>query len=166
MPINPVSFITSRMSVKGTWGKKFHRLDPSPHFTFRLTGMRLAARPNPAASKAMAARRVIRVRSSKIGSHLTMGFGIWRFRDNHQENALGRNDDNAAGRRTRALRALCLCGLLHHRTTLRTRRWHPRVSHRPADRRMEARAACRRPGESVLPDDFRGSAAPLFGAWR
>src|SRR4051812_35889060 len=60
--MKPVSFITSRMSVKGVPGKEFQRLEPSPHLTFLLAGSRLAARPSVAASPPSAApARIVRL---------------------------------------------------------------------------------------------------------
>ena len=43
--MNPVSCITSRMSVNFDPWKEFQRFDPNPHFTFLLAGSRSAARP-------------------------------------------------------------------------------------------------------------------------
>ena len=57
--MNPVSRITSRISVNFEPGKKFHRLDPSPHFTLRLAGNRAAARPSTAAINPSIVLRVI-----------------------------------------------------------------------------------------------------------
>src|SRR5438067_10842783 len=59
MPMNPVSRITSRMSVKGTRGKEFHSLAPSAQRTFLLAGRRVAARASVAPRTASAVRRVI-----------------------------------------------------------------------------------------------------------
>ena len=58
IPRNPVSFITSRMSVKGTGGNEFQRLAPSAHFTFLLAGSREAERASVAPKSASAERRV------------------------------------------------------------------------------------------------------------
>src|SRR5580658_3511528 len=57
--MKPVSFITSRMSVKGTRGKKFQRLVPRAHLTLRLAGRRPAVRAMVAASRVTAVRRVM-----------------------------------------------------------------------------------------------------------
>src|SRR5665213_3478251 len=60
--MKPVSFMTSRMSVNGTRGKKFQRLEPSPHLTFLLAGSAPAARVRVAASMPRAVR-LVRVRT-------------------------------------------------------------------------------------------------------
>src|SRR5271157_314457 len=62
--MNPVSCITSRMSVNFDPLKEFQRFDPNPHFTFLLAGSRSAARPRvPAKTPRLAntSRRVIMV---------------------------------------------------------------------------------------------------------
>src|ERR1035441_6026537 len=59
MPMKPVSFMTSRMSVNGTRGNEFHRLAPSAHRTFLLGGRRRAAGASVVAKSANAVRRVI-----------------------------------------------------------------------------------------------------------
>src|SRR3984957_20452664 len=53
-PINPVSCITSRMSVKCEPGKEFHKLEPSAHLTFRFAGSTCAVRANIPASPSKA----------------------------------------------------------------------------------------------------------------
>src|ERR1035438_4889585 len=62
--MNPVSRITSRMSVNFEPLKEFQRFDPNPHFTFLLAGSRSAARPRvPAKTPRVpnTSRRVIMV---------------------------------------------------------------------------------------------------------
>src|SRR5438132_726023 len=70
MPMKPVSFMTSRMSVKGTRGKEFHRLAPRAQRTFLFAGSFVAARARVAASAASADRRVIIVND-------VTPFGVW-----------------------------------------------------------------------------------------
>src|ERR1035437_3493693 len=59
IPMKPVSFMTSRMSVNATRGNEFHRLAPSAHRTFLLAGRRPAARASVVPKRASAVRRVI-----------------------------------------------------------------------------------------------------------
>src|ERR1035437_2551598 len=59
IPMKPVSFMTSRMSVNGTRGNEFHRLAPSAQRTFLLAGRRPAARASVVAKIANEVRRVI-----------------------------------------------------------------------------------------------------------
>src|ERR1019366_7980019 len=59
MPMKPVSFMTSRISVNATRGNEFHRLAPSAHRTFLLAGRRPAARASVVPKRASAVRRVI-----------------------------------------------------------------------------------------------------------
>src|ERR1039457_3424453 len=59
MPVKPVAFMTSSMSVKGTRGNEFHRLAPSAHRMFLLAGRRAAARESVVPRSANAVRRVI-----------------------------------------------------------------------------------------------------------
>src|SRR6185369_4525317 len=68
IPMKPVSFMTSRMSVNGTRGNEFHRLEPSAHCTFLLAGRRSAAR---ARSVEKARRQVRRVMTEQ---HITNRF--------------------------------------------------------------------------------------------
>lgn len=59
-PMKPVSRMTSKMSVKGTGGNEFHRLEPSAHLTFLLAGNRAAVLAIDADKAAIAVRRVMR----------------------------------------------------------------------------------------------------------
>src|ERR1035441_8211299 len=70
MPMKPVSFMTSRMSVNGTRGNEFHRLAPSAHRTFRLAGRRPAARASVVPRSASAVRRVIVNDVTRFGARL------------------------------------------------------------------------------------------------
>src|ERR1039457_1236775 len=77
--MNPVSLMTSRISVNGTRGNEFQRLEPSPHFTFRFAGRREAARASVAASNAKDWRRVIvrkYTRTSPAGCGIAMEYAI------------------------------------------------------------------------------------------
>src|SRR5438128_6119273 len=57
--MKPVSFMMSRMSVKGTRGNEFQRLAPRAQRTFLFTGRREAARDRALAITASAVRRFI-----------------------------------------------------------------------------------------------------------
>src|SRR6476620_11712279 len=57
--MKPVSRMISRISVKGTRGNEFQRLEPSAQRTFLLTGRRLAAWASEPARRVIAVRRVI-----------------------------------------------------------------------------------------------------------
>src|SRR4051794_6115801 len=59
IPMKPVSFMTSSMSVNGTRGNEFHRLAPSAQRTFLFAGKRPAERVSVVARSANAVRRVI-----------------------------------------------------------------------------------------------------------
>src|SRR5258708_26972503 len=59
-----VSVRTSRISVKGTRGKYFHRFEPRPHSAFRFAGRRAAARARVAARRASVWRRVMKDRNA------------------------------------------------------------------------------------------------------
>src|ERR1017187_4807069 len=85
MPMKPVSFMTSRMSVNGTRGNEFHRLAPSAHRTFLLAGRRPAARASAVAKSANAVRRVI---VNDVTRFLARLPGVWP-----EGNASGRRAD-------------------------------------------------------------------------
>src|ERR1035437_7647657 len=74
MPMKPVSFITSRMSVNATRGNEFHRLAPSAHRTFLLAGRRVAARASVVPRSANAVRRVIVNDVTRFARRLP---GVW-----------------------------------------------------------------------------------------
>src|SRR5439155_14271264 len=57
--MKPVSRMISRISVKGTCGNEFQRLEPSAQRTFLLTGRRVAAWAIEPARRVIAVRRVI-----------------------------------------------------------------------------------------------------------
>src|SRR5450759_34457 len=75
IPMKPVSFMTSRMSVKGTRGNEFHRLAPSAHRTFLLAGRRPAARASVVPKRASAVRRVIVTDVTRFARRLPGGGG-------------------------------------------------------------------------------------------
>src|SRR5271156_1483066 len=77
-PTNPVSCITSRMSVKCEPGKEFHKLEPSAHLTFWFAGSCCAARANIPASPNRASLLVITEQRTrhpwKLSSRRVEGF--------------------------------------------------------------------------------------------
>src|ERR1022692_4748990 len=67
--MKPVSRMTSRMSVKGTRGKEFHRLLPSAHLTFLFAGKRAAADTSVALRAARKERRFMDPSYVKTNNH-------------------------------------------------------------------------------------------------
>src|ERR1035437_6373571 len=76
IPMKPVSFMTSRMSVNATRGNEFHRLAPSAHRTFLLAGRRPAARASVVPKRASAVRRVIVTDVTRFAPRLPGGVGV------------------------------------------------------------------------------------------